>query len=148
MHRRPPKSTRTDTLFPSTTLLRSPGPISNFGVPVSSNRSGAIEAPGQLASHYAPLKPLRLDAVDERDGEWLIGFGDIAGDSSLSRSGDPVEAAAALFDRLHQAEASARAALAVAPVPDQGPGRATNAPPPPPPATRTTPRAAHHVAAP
>src|SRR3546814_12592456 len=90
-------------------LLR-PGPISNFGVPVSSNRSEAIEAPGQLASHYAPLKPLRLDAVDERDGEWLIGFGDIAGDSSLSRSGDLVEAAAALFDRLHEAEASARAA--------------------------------------
>src|SRR3546814_5528732 len=54
-------------------LLR-PGPISNFGVPVSSNRSEAIEAPGQLASHYAPLQPLRLDAVDERDGDWLIGF--------------------------------------------------------------------------
>src|SRR3546814_10429261 len=66
-------------------LLR-PGPISNFGVPVSSNRSEAIEAPGQLASHFAPLKPLRIDAVGERDGECLFGLGDIAGDSSLSRS--------------------------------------------------------------
>jgi L-threonylcarbamoyladenylate synthase len=29
--------------------------------------SGEIESPGQLASHYAPTKPLRLDAVDARD---------------------------------------------------------------------------------
>ena len=30
------------------------------------NRGDAIEAPGQLASHYAPRKPLRLDATEAR----------------------------------------------------------------------------------
>ena len=69
-----------------------------------------IEAPGQLASHYAPSKPLRLDATERRAGEFLIGFGAIAGDASLSPSGDLVEAAARLFDLLHQADASRQAA--------------------------------------
>ena len=68
--------------------------------------SGEIESPGQLASHYAPAKPLRLDAVDARDDEFLIGFGEVEGDVTLSASGDPVEAAAHLFDLLHQADAS------------------------------------------
>ena len=65
-----------------------------------------IEAPGQLASHYAPAKPLRLDATDAAaPDEWLIGFGAVAGDATLSASGDLVEAAASLFERLHEAEA-------------------------------------------
>ena len=81
---------------------------------------GEIESPGQLASHYAPAKPLRLNVVDARDEEFLIGFGDINGDVSLSESGDPVEAAAHLFDLLHQADASPRASIAVAPIPGNG----------------------------
>ncbi|MEO5810274.1 MAG: L-threonylcarbamoyladenylate synthase, partial [Sphingomicrobium sp.] len=80
----------------------------------------AIEAPGQLASHYAPSKPLRLDATAASDGEFLIGFGVVAGDVSLSESGDPVEAAARLFDLLHQADAAAQATIAVAPIPGNG----------------------------
>jgi L-threonylcarbamoyladenylate synthase len=87
---------------------------------------GGIEAPGQLASHYAPAKPLRLDAVAAEPGEWLIGFGAIAGDASLSTSGDLVEAAAALFERLHQAEAASQPAIAIAPIPDEGLGAAIN----------------------
>ena len=79
-----------------------------------------IEAPGQLASHYAPQKPLRLDATDARDDEFLIGYGEVAGDVTLSATGDPVEAAARLFDLLHEADASSCAKIAVAPVP--GPG--------------------------
>jgi len=90
------------------------------------SREGSIEAPGQLASHYAPSKPLRLGATERRRGEWLIGYGEIAGDSSLSPAGDPVEAAARLFDLLHEAEASPAAAIAVAPVPCQGLGAAIN----------------------
>ena len=81
---------------------------------------GEIESPGQLASHYAPGKPLRLDAVDAGDDEFLIGFGDIKGDVSLSESGDPVEAAARLFDLLHQADASGYAKIAIAPIPGNG----------------------------
>lgn len=99
-------------------LLR-PGPI-DLGLP--QQLAHGIEAPGQLASHYAPAKPLRLDATGSRPGEWLIGFGAIAGDDSLSASGDLAEAAARLFDCLHRADASDRARIAVAPVPATGLG--------------------------
>jgi len=85
-----------------------------------------ITAPGQLASHYAPAKPLRLDATDAQGGEWLIGFGAIDGDDNLSPSADPVEAAARLFDALHRADASSASAIAVAPVPVDGIGVAIN----------------------
>ena len=86
----------------------------------------AIEAPGQLASHYAPSKPLRLNAIDATADEFLIGFGRVDGDLNLSSSGDLLEAAARLFDLLHQAEASPKAAIAVAPIPDEGLGAAIN----------------------
>ena len=82
--------------------------------------SGAVEAPGMLASHYAPAKPLRLDAMDARDGEFLIGFGPVAGDATLSESGDLVEAAARLFDLLHQADGVPQSRIAVAPIPGGG----------------------------
>lgn len=85
-----------------------------------------IEAPGQLASHYAPSKPLRLNADQAGDDEFLIGFGPIAGETSLSASGDLVEAARNLFDLLHRADASAKGGIAVAPVPDRGLGAAIN----------------------
>jgi len=105
-------------------LLLRPGPITDLGIALAENDSAAIEAPGQLASHYAPAKPIRLDAADRRAGEWLIGFGPVEGDSSLSPSGDLTEAAAALFDRLHEADASPAEAIAVAPVPCHGLGAA------------------------
>jgi len=85
-----------------------------------------IEAPGQLASHYAPAKPLRLNAMAAEDDEFLIGFGAIAGDVSLSPSGDLIEAAARLFDMLHQADASSKPRIAIAPVPEEGIGIAIN----------------------
>lgn len=88
--------------------------------------SGEVEAPGQLASHYAPSKPLRLGAVERRAGEWLIGFGAVEGDASLSPSGDLVEAAASLFDRLYEADSADAANIAVAPVPDEALGAAIN----------------------
>lgn len=101
-------------------LLR-PGPI-DLGLPFV--RGGDIQAPGMMERHYAPAKPLRLDAADARPGEFLIGFGEVAGDASLSASGDLVEAAARLFDLLYQADASGAAAIAVAPIPAQGLGLA------------------------
>ena len=100
-----------------------PGPI-DLGA--AATEASAIEAPGQMASHYAPAKPVRLDATEAAPGEWLIGFGAVDGDSSLSRSADLVEAAANLFDRLHEAEAQDRPRIAVAPVPDEGLGQAIN----------------------
>jgi L-threonylcarbamoyladenylate synthase len=85
---------------------------------------GKIEAPGQLAAHYAPKKSLRLNATAARDGEWMIGFGAIAGDDNLSLEGDLPEAASRLFDALHIADASSCPAIAVAPIPNTGIGAA------------------------
>ena len=103
-------------------LLR-PGPI-DLGL--EPDGRGHIEAPGQLQSHYAPAKPLRLNATSADPGEWLIGFGEIAGNASLSSSGDLLEAAASLFERLHEAEAAQASRIAVAPVPGTGIGAAIN----------------------
>ena len=104
-------------------LLRR-GPIEIEGA--ETEIGSAIEAPGQLASHYAPSKPLRLNATEAAEGEYLIGFGAVAGDSSLSVSGDLVEAAARLFDLLHRADESLEFAIAVAPMPETGLGAAIN----------------------
>ena len=103
-------------------LLR-PGPIE---VDAEAALGDRIEAPGQLASHYAPSKPLRLNAISAEPDEFLIGFGPVEGDESLSASGDLIEAAARLFDLLHQADASGRSRIAVAPVPETGLGVAIN----------------------
>ncbi len=86
----------------------------------------AIEAPGQLASHYAPSKPVRLGAAQAGPDEWLIGFGEVQGDDTLSAAGDLAEAAANLYAALHRADASPRARIAVAPVPGDGMGAAIN----------------------
>jgi L-threonylcarbamoyladenylate synthase len=108
-----------------------PGPIGEaelaqvLGQPAATTEAG-IEAPGQLASHYAPGKPVRLNADAALPDEFLIGFGAIAGDMCLSASGDLAEAAARLYAALHAAAASARPRVAVASVPDEGMGRAIN----------------------
>ena len=103
-------------------LLR-PGPIAVDAERASDDR---IEAPGQLASHYAPSKPLRLNTRTADPDEYLIGFGEVAGDVSLSLSADLVEAAANLFDLLHAADSSQKPRIAVAPVPDEDLGVAIN----------------------
>jgi L-threonylcarbamoyladenylate synthase len=103
-------------------LLR-PGPIE---IDAETSAGDNIEAPGQLASHYAPSKPLRRNAKVGETDEFLIGFGDVHGDMSLSDTGDLVEAAARLFDLLHEADASAKPRIAIAPIPDQGLGIAIN----------------------
>jgi L-threonylcarbamoyladenylate synthase len=103
-------------------LLR-PGPIV---VDAEAASAGTIEAPGQLASHYAPSKPLRLNVAEADADEYLIGFGAVAGDANLSPSGDLIEAAARLFDLLHEADASPKRRIAVAPVPHDGLGAAIN----------------------
>jgi len=85
-----------------------------------------IEAPGQLASHYAPGKPVRLGATEARAEEFLIGFGDVAGQVTLSASGDLAEAAARLYACLHLAAAAPEPRIAVAEIPDKGIGIAIN----------------------
>ncbi|HEV2748374.1 MAG TPA: L-threonylcarbamoyladenylate synthase [Allosphingosinicella sp.] len=112
-------------------LLR-PGPIDFASVAAAaglggdSGGSGKLEAPGHLPSHYAPAKPLRLDARTAAPDEWLIGFGPVAGDDNLSPRSDLIEAAAKLFQALHRADAGVKARIAVAPVPAEGIGVAIN----------------------
>jgi L-threonylcarbamoyladenylate synthase len=96
------------------------------GVPVVGSGDGGIEAPGQMASHYAPSKPVRLNAPEARPGEYFIGFGAVAGDASLSPSGNLAEAAARLFDLLHEADLADAEAIAIAPIPPDGLGLAIN----------------------
>lgn len=114
-------------------ILR-PGPIameslaaSIGGLPSSGSHShAAIEAPGQLASHYAPGKPMRLNVTAARADEYQIGFGPVKGDVSLSETGDLYEAAARLYTCLHRAAESGKARICVAPVPATGIGAAIN----------------------
>lgn len=112
-------------------ILR-PGPIPEsriravLGTDADAVTSHAIEAPGQLASHYAPGKPVRLDAVHAEADEFHIGFGSVAGHASLSPSADLAEAASRLYALLHESAAAQFPRVAVAPVPDDGIGAAIN----------------------
>jgi len=88
-----------------------------------------IEAPGQLASHYAPRTKLLCGGTPQ-PGEITIGFGPAKADLNLSENGDLSEAATRLFAILHQADALAQSrhasAIRVAAIPDTGLGRAIN----------------------
>jgi L-threonylcarbamoyladenylate synthase len=109
-----------------------PGPIPEaaiaalLGSEADVTTPGAIEAPGQLASHYAPGKPVRLNAAQAADDEFHIGFGAVAGDFNLSEGGDLAEAAARLYAALHAGAADTRPRIAVAPVPHGDIGAAIN----------------------
>lgn len=96
-----------------------------LGQPLAVVSGNKIIAPGQLTSHYAPGAAVRLNATTARAGEVLLGFGNMDCDLNLSLSGDLVEAAANLFDHLHQLDAMTRP-IAVAPIPDHGLGQAIN----------------------
>lgn len=86
-------------------------------------------APGQLASHYAPNAGVRLDVTTPRADELWVGFGPGCPGAalSLSASGDLVEAATNLFHILREADTRAGAGgIAFAPIPETGLGRAIN----------------------
>ena len=114
----------------SWSLLR-PGPVTKEALvailgddqPIS---EGKIESPGQSARHYSPGKPLRLNAREVEEDEFMIGFGRAGGDCNLSAVEDLNEAAARLYDCLHAAAASEKPRVAVAALPDAGIGKAIN----------------------
>jgi L-threonylcarbamoyladenylate synthase len=86
-----------------------------------------LPAPGLLASHYAPDRPLRLNAEAARSGEALLGFAGTPGAHlDLSPPGDLDEAARNLFAMLRRLDAPPFKAIAVAPVPATGLGLAIN----------------------
>ncbi|WAT17207.1 L-threonylcarbamoyladenylate synthase [Aurantiacibacter sp. MUD11] len=111
-------------------LLR-PGPIAQEELtehlgPPEKLRGTTIEAPGQLEKHYSPGKPVRLHRAQPEDGDFMIGFGEVGGDVNLSPTGDLAEAASQLYAALHAAAQSDCPAISVAPVPQEGMGRAIN----------------------
>lgn len=105
-----------------------------LGMPVARTSGGAIQAPGMLASHYAPAAAVRLDADEVRDGEALLAFGPIRAAHAdravamlnLSQTGDLREAAANLFSHLQALDLANARAIAVEPVPRHGLGEAIN----------------------
>jgi L-threonylcarbamoyladenylate synthase len=106
-------------------LLR-PGPVTIPAAADFSHDQGAIVAPGQLPAHYAPVKPLRMNARAVDPDEWHIGFGGVVGNVSLSLTGDLQQAASRLFCLLHDADVNSFDRIAVAPVPNNGVGIAIN----------------------
>ncbi|MER8430280.1 L-threonylcarbamoyladenylate synthase [Mesorhizobium caraganae] len=93
-----------------------------------------IEAPGMLASHYAPGASVRLNALSVGEGEALLAFGDrrakgwqaAAALRNLSASGDLREAASNLFAYLQELDRSGAATIVVEPIPVEGLGEAIN----------------------
>ena len=97
--------------------------------------AGAADAPpspGMLASHYAPERPVRLNAESVRDGEAYLAFGPdtfVKGGAArlnLSMNGDLNEAAANLFAMMRELDKPEYAGIAVAPIPNTGLGVAMN----------------------
>lgn len=95
---------------------------------------GAVVAPGQLASHYAPAAPVRLNAASVKPGEALLGFGPRRARGvraakavrNLSEKGDLREAAKNLFSHLAALDAERPQRIVVEPIPRHGLGLAIN----------------------
>jgi L-threonylcarbamoyladenylate synthase len=96
--------------------------------------AGCIQAPGMMASHYAPGAAVRLGADSVRDGEALLAFGPrhmpgqdkAVAVKNLSATGDLRQAASNLFSYLQELDASGASTIAVAPIPLDGLGEAIN----------------------
>jgi L-threonylcarbamoyladenylate synthase len=93
-----------------------------------------IEAPGMLASHYAPGAAVRLNVMKIRSGEALLAFGNQRAEGwegaaalrNLSANGDLREAASNLFAYLQDLDRTGAATIAVEPIPFDGLGEAIN----------------------
>ena len=97
-------------------------------VTLSSHDPDLPKSPGQLAKHYAPSIPLRLNAEEARKGEAFLAFSR-AGDAAidLSPSGNLLEAARNLFFLLrHLDKPNLYSSIAVMPIPKVGIGIAIN----------------------
>lgn len=128
------ESTVLDLTGPHAALLR-PGAITRediaavIGPVVGGNDDpSAPKSPGQLAAHYAPSIPLRMNADGPRAGEAFLGFGPVPGAAlNLSPAADLKEAAAHLFGMIRRLDDPARyTGIAVAPIPLAGIGLAIN----------------------
>ena len=131
------ESTVVDLTRPQPALLR-PGGVTQEDIEAvigplaaAAEEGGAPRSPGRLVRHYAPRLPLRLEAEEARPGEAYLAFGaheaaDAATVLNLSPAGDLPEAAANLFAMLRRLDRPEFTAIAVAPIPEAGLGRAIN----------------------
>jgi len=93
--------------------------------------SATLKSPGLLASHYAPLLPVRLNVTEPHADEALLAFGKRVPPGAkttlnLSKSADLTEAAARLFAHMRSLDTSDYIAIAVMPIPEEGLGIAIN----------------------
>src|SRR3546814_11048392 len=70
MIRRPPRSTRTDTLFPYTTLFRSPKGFETIAVAMQYD-------PANYVKYYADTRKLPFTVAIDAQGEIAKAFGDV-----------------------------------------------------------------------
>ncbi|MEX2450811.1 MAG: L-threonylcarbamoyladenylate synthase [Rhodospirillales bacterium] len=129
------ESTVLDLSTPTPAVLR-PGKISTERIETvigtvhvaAPSSLEAPKSPGRLERHYAPERPLRMNADRARPGEALLGFGpDTAGAAlNLSPTGDLTEAAANLFAMIRALDTPENQGIAVMPIPEAGLGRAIN----------------------
>ncbi len=124
----------------STVRLLRPGGVAAtdieavIGMKLQRGATAGIEAPGMLASHYAPGAAVRLNAQSVGVGEALLAFGAHRAEGwqaavalrNLSASGDLREAASNLFAYLQELDRSGAATIAVEPIPFDGLGEAIN----------------------
>ncbi|HEX2478196.1 MAG TPA: L-threonylcarbamoyladenylate synthase, partial [Geminicoccaceae bacterium] len=102
------------------------GPLAGAEMP---SEAKWLRSPGQLASHYAPTRPLRLDVAAVAADEALLAFGPhpLQGAAmmlNLSDAGHLEEAAANLFAMLRALDRPEHRAIAVMPIPAHGLGEA------------------------
>ncbi len=89
----------------------------------------SVKAPGMMHRHYAPHRPLRLNALNCRLQEALLGFGNagpLPVTLNLSETGDLREAAANLFQMMRRLDQDPYTGIAVMPIPMTGLGLAIN----------------------
>lgn len=129
------ESSVVDLTGPTPRLLR-PGGVTREALEaiigeIGEAEAGPLRSPGLLSSHYAPLRPLRLEARDVRPSEALLAFGPEVPDGAaetvnLSETGDLTQAAARLFAALRALDRPQFSAIAVMPIPERGLGVAIN----------------------
>jgi L-threonylcarbamoyladenylate synthase len=129
------ESTVLDLSTPGQARLLRPGGLSIealerlTGALIPADGTASPRSPGQLASHYAPRLPVRLDADRVAADEALLAFGSSPPPAhgpvrNLSPTGDLGEAARNLFAMLRELDNSGAAGIAVMPIPAEGLGLA------------------------
>ncbi|HEV2161263.1 MAG TPA: L-threonylcarbamoyladenylate synthase [Stellaceae bacterium] len=101
-----------------------------LGLMAGATDADASRSPGMLESHYAPARPMRLNATTVAPDEALLAFGPplpgAGATVNLSSAHNLTEAAANLFAALRTLDQPRFTAIAVMPIPEIGLGAAIN----------------------